>query len=49
VDARGEKICFEYPDEDCFTASRVGNEVVLGGGKGKGLRLTLLPGNPENL
>lgn len=48
----GEKVCFKYPDEDkdCFTVTRVGNEVTLGGGgKGKGLRLTLLPGNPKNL
>jgi hypothetical protein len=47
----GEKVCFKYPDEDkdCFTVSRVGETVTLGGGKGKGLRLTLLPGNPKDL
>jgi hypothetical protein len=47
----GEKVCFKYPDEDkdCFTVSRVGETVMLGGGKGKGLRLTLLPGNPKDL
>ena len=46
----GEKVCFKYPDEDkdCFTVSRVGDEVTLGGGKGKGLRLTLLSGNLKN-
>src|SRR6267154_2621493 len=47
----GEKVCFKYPDEDkdCFTVSRTGEVVTLGGGKGKGLRLTLLPGNPKDL
>jgi hypothetical protein len=47
----GEKVCFKYPDEDkdCFTVSRSGETVTLGGGKGKGLRLTLLPGNPKDL
>jgi hypothetical protein len=47
----GEKVCFKYPDEDkdCFTVSRNGEVVTLGGGKGKGLRLTLLPGNPKDL
>jgi hypothetical protein len=47
----GEKVCFKYPDEDkdCFTVSRVGETVTLGGGKGKGLRLTLLPCNPKDL
>lgn len=47
----GEKVCFKYPDEDkdCFTVTRRGEEVTLGGGKGKGLRLTLLPGNPKDL
>jgi hypothetical protein len=47
----GEKVCFKYPDEDkdCFTVSRTGEQVTLGGGKGKGLRLTLLSGNPKDL
>ena len=47
----GEKVCFKYPDEDkdCFTVSRTAEQVTLGGGKGKGLRLTLLPGNPKDL
>jgi hypothetical protein len=47
----GEKVCFKYPDEDkdCFTVSRSAETVTLGGGKGKGLRLTLLPGNPKDL
>jgi hypothetical protein len=47
----GEKVCFKYPDEDkdCFTVTRTGETVTLGGGKGKGLRLTLLPGNPKDL
>ena len=47
----GEKVCFKYPDEDkdCFTVTRTGQTVTLGGGKGKGLRLTLLPGNPKDL
>ncbi|HEY2609917.1 MAG TPA: hypothetical protein VGI94_03855 [Reyranella sp.] len=47
----GEKVCFKYPDEDkdCFTVNRTGEVVTLGGGKGKGLRLTLLPGNPKDL
>jgi hypothetical protein len=29
--------------------SRTGETVTLGGGKGKGLRLKLLPGNPKDL
>ncbi|MDI1284527.1 MAG: hypothetical protein PSV46_09030 [Reyranella sp.] len=47
----GEKVCFKYPDDDkeCFTVSRKGDEITLGGDKGKGLRLTLLPGNPKDL
>ena len=47
----GEKVCFKYPDadKDCFTVSRTAEQVTLGGGKGKGLRLTLLPGNPKDL
>ena len=47
----GEKVCFKYPDEDkdCFTVTRTGETVTLGGGKGKGLRLKLLPGNPKDL
>jgi hypothetical protein len=47
----GEKVCFKYPDEDkdCFTVTRTGETVTLGGGKGKGLRLKLLAGNPKDL
>lgn len=47
----GEKVCFKYPDEekDCYDVSRTGDEVTLTGGNGKGLRLTVLPGNPKNL
>lgn len=47
----GEKVCFKYPDEDkdCYTISRTGDEVTLINGAGRGLRLTLLPGNPKNL
>jgi len=47
----GEKVCFKYPDEDkeCHAISRTGNEVTLTNAKGKGLRLTVLPGNPKNL
>jgi len=48
----GEQVCFKYPDQDkdCFAVARAGDTVTLtGGGKGKALRLTLLPGNPKNL
>lgn len=47
----GEKVCFKYPDEDkdCVKVSRTGDQVTLTDAKGKGLRLTLLPGNPKNL
>jgi hypothetical protein len=46
----GERVCFKYPDEDknCYTVSRTGEQVTLVR-KGKGERLTLLPGNPKNL
>ncbi len=47
----GEKICTKYPDEDkeCFFVKRIGDEVTMVDAKGKGLRATLLPGNPKDL
>ena len=46
----GERVCFKYPDEDknCYTVSRTGDQVTLVR-KGKGERVTVLPGNPKNL
>lgn len=47
----GEKVCTKYPDEDkeCFSVKRIGDEVTMVDAKGKGLRATLLPGNPKDL
>ena len=47
----GEKVCTKYPDEakECFFVKRIGDEVTMVEAKGKGLRATLLPGNPKNL
>jgi hypothetical protein len=47
----GEQVCFKYPDEDkdCMTVTRTGDQVTLTRAKGKGLRFTLLPGNPKDL
>jgi hypothetical protein len=47
----GEKVCFKYPDQDkdCFDVNRTGDQVTLNRTKSKGLRLTVLPGNPKNL
>lgn len=47
----GEKVCFKYPDEDkdCYTISRTGDQVTMVNTSGRGLRMTLLPGNPKNL
>lgn len=47
----GEKVCFKYPDEDkdCVSVTRTGDQVTFDRVKGKGLRLTVLPGNPKNL
>ncbi len=47
----GERICTKYPDEDkeCFGIKRVGDDVTLTDPKGKGYRLTVVPGNPKDL
>jgi hypothetical protein len=47
----GDKICTKFPDEDknCFSIVASGRTVTLTDAKGKGLRATLLRGNPKDL
>ena len=47
--SEGEKFRTKYHEEykECFSVQRVGDDVTLKDAKGKGYRMTLLPGNPK--
>ena len=47
----GDKVCTKYPDEDkiCYTVVASGRTVTMTDDKGRGLRATLLRGNPKDL
>jgi hypothetical protein len=50
--ARGDKICFEYPDDDeesCYTVVLDGNVATFTDEDGSGRRYEVLQGNPKKL